>query len=138
MSTLVAKAYNPANGAAEEIWEGFSWPCLLLGFIWYIYKGMWGWGVIAFILAIITWGISWLVFPFFANAQYAKSLLQNGYLNEKQWSEKKKSENKLRTTASRIQADSSVSDELSKLAALKEQGILTDEEFSKQKRKILS
>lgn len=138
MSTLAAKAYNPTNGAVEEIWEGFSWPCLLLGFIWYIYKGMWGWGVIALILAITTWGLSWLVFPFFANAQHAKSLLQQGYLNEEQWSEKKKTEKQSSNTVSHTQTASSVSDELAKLAALKEQGVLTDEEFSKQKSKLLS
>ena len=33
---------------------------------------------------------------------------------------------------------SSVADELAKLASLKEQGILTDEEFSTQKEKILN
>lgn len=138
MSKLVAKAYNPTNGAVEEIWEGFSWPCLFLGFIWYIYKGMWGWGVITLILAILTWGLSWLVFPFFANEQYAKSLLKQGYLNEEQWNEKKKAEKLASNTLSQNQASSSVSDELLKLVALKEQGVLTDEEFSVQKMKLLS
>jgi hypothetical protein len=138
MSTLVAKAYNPTNGAVEEIWEGFSWPCLFLGFIWYIYKGMWGWGVISFILAIFTWGLSWFIFPFFANEQHAKSLLKQGYLNEKQWNEKNKAEKQANNTVSHNLTVASVSDELSKLAALREQGILTDEEFSMQKRKLLS
>ena len=138
MSTLAAKAYNPTNGAVEEIWEGFSWPCLFLGFIWYIYKGMWGWGLIAFILAVFTWGLSWLVFPFFANEQHAKSLLKQGYLNEEQWNDKKKAGQQKSNTASYNLTTSSVSDELSKLAALREQGVLTDEEFSVQKRKLLS
>lgn len=89
MSTIVGKVYHPVNGAGEEIWKGFSWPCLFLGFIWYIYKGMWGWGVISLILAFSTMGISWLIFPFFANEQHAKSLLKRGYLNQKQWNEKK-------------------------------------------------
>jgi len=44
---------------------------------------MWGWGVIALILAILTYGFSWLIFPFFANAQYAQSLIKRGYINKK-------------------------------------------------------
>ena len=138
MSTLVAKAYNPINGAEEEIWEGFSWPCLFFGFLWYLYKGMWGWGIIALILAIITWGISWIVFPLFANEQYAKSLLKQGYLNEEQWNHKKNVETQINNSVRGNQATSSLSDELSKLAALKEQGVLTDDEFQTQKSRLLS
>jgi len=134
MAVLVAKAYNPTNGSVEEIYEGFSWSCLLFGFLWYIYKGMWGWGLISFILAIATYGFSWLIFPFFANGQHAESLLKQGYLNEKQWKEKKDNNNQVNNQNN----NSSVADELSKLVALKEQGILTDEEFLIQKDKLLS
>ena len=89
MSTTAGRLYHPLNGAGEEIWKGFSWPCLFLGCIWYIYKGMWGWGVISLILACSTMGISWLIFPFFANEQHANSLLKRGYLNQKQWNDKR-------------------------------------------------
>ena len=138
MSKLVAKAYQPVNDSTEEIWQGFSWPCLYCGFLWYMYKGMWGWGIIALILAFATFGVSWLIFPFFANAQYAQSLLKNGYLNEAQWNERKQ----LSIWANRQEAKSYtasyVADELAKLAALKTQGLLSDEEFNKQKLKLLS
>jgi hypothetical protein len=137
MSSSAGKAYHPANGAIEEIWEGFSWPCLFFGFIWYIYKGMWGWGVIALILAFVTLGLSWLVFPFFANEQHAKSLLKRGYLNEKQWNERKQSGSNSVASESKP-TTSNIADELAKLAALKEQGVLSDEEFTKQKTKLLS
>ena len=137
MSSFAGKAYHPVNGAVEEIWEGFSWPCLFLGFIWYIYKRMWGWGIIALILAFITWGISWLIFPFFANGQHAKSLLERGYLNEKQWNERKQSGRNSVASESKLMT-SSVADELAKLVALKEQGVLSDDEFIKQKNKLLS
>ena len=121
MSQLVGKAYHPVNGSTEEIWEGFSWPCLSCGFLWYMYKGMWGWGIIALILAFGTFGISWLIFPFFANGQYAKSLLERGYLNEDQWNERTRGASK---PDSKSHAASSVADELAKLAALKAQGVL--------------
>ena len=85
MSRLAGRAYHPSNGSPIEIWEGFSWPCLFLGFIWYVFKGLWGWALIALILAFVSFGLSWLVFPFFANAQYAKALMERGYLTEVQW-----------------------------------------------------
>lgn len=138
MSKLVAKAYHPVNDSTEEIWEGFSWPCLFCGFLWYMYKGMWGWGIIALILAVCTVGISWLIFPFFANEQYARHLLKQGYLTEGQWNERTRGSKGVSKAAPTIQAASSVADELAKLAALKAQGVLSDEEFNKQKLKLLS
>src|SRR4030066_254981 len=124
MSKQVAKAYHPVNDSTEEIWEGFSWPCLFCGFLWYMYKGMWGWGIIALILAVCTFGISWLIFPFFANAQYAKSLLERGYLNEAQWNERKQTSRMANKPDVKSYTTSSVADELAKLAALKAQGVL--------------
>ena len=88
MSTLQGKAYHPTNGSTEQVWGGFSWPCFFFGFFWYLYKGMWGWAAISFIVSIVTYGFGWLIFPFFANEQHAKSLLAKGYLTEKQWYEK--------------------------------------------------
>ena len=136
MSKFAAKAYHPINGSTEDTWEGFSWPCLLLGFIWYLYKGLWGWGLIALILAIATFGFSWLAFPFFANDQYTKSLLKRGYLNEKQWHEKSTGTNKNSATAIQ-KTPISTADELTKLVALRSQGILTESEFSIQKARLL-
>ena len=138
MSTFAGQVYHPVNGSTEDIWEGFSWPCLFCGFLWYMYKGMWGWGIIALILAFITFGISWLIFPFFANGQYAKALLERGYLNEHQWHERARAIWGDNTPDLKRHAVSSVADELTKLAALKAQGVLTEEEFNQQKLKLLS
>jgi hypothetical protein len=87
MSQYVGKAYHPINGSTQDIYEGFSWPCLLCGCFWYFNKNMWGWGVAAIIISIMTYGIAWLVLPFFANKQFADDLLRRGYLTEKQWTE---------------------------------------------------
>jgi hypothetical protein len=55
-------------------------------------------------------------------------------LNEKHWKE-----NNLEATASaRINPQHVVADELVKLRRLKEKGVLTEEEFEKQKQKALS
>src|SRR5438128_12276798 len=94
------------------------------------------WGVMAAILSFSTMGISWLIFPFFANGQHAKFLLKQGYLNEKQLKEREQGIPS-RAAASTRQQVSSVADELSKLAALKTQGVLTDDEFNSEKQKLL-
>ena len=137
MSTFAGKAHHPINGAVEEVWEGFSWPCLFLGFIWYLSKGMWGWAVISFIVSIGTYGLAWLAFPFFANAQYANSLLKRGYLNEKQWQQRLKTSSAADNSNPQQRESSSIADQLQKLAKLKEQGILSDEEFQAAKKRLI-
>jgi putative oligomerization/nucleic acid binding protein len=88
-------------------------------------KGYGEWVFSPFLLALVTWGISWLVFPFFANDQYRKSLLKDGYLPDDQIGH------------SPLKMDGSVADEIRKLAELKASGVLTDEEFSTRKSRLL-
>lgn len=138
MANNVGSAYHPINGSTEIIWEGFSWPCLFFGCFWFLCKGMWGWAIISAFLAVPTYCISWLVFPFFANGLHAKALLKRGYLNEDQWNQRKQGISVTNDNGSHRNVPTSIADELTKLAALKEKGLLSDEEFDKQKRKILS
>jgi hypothetical protein len=57
---------------------------------------------------------------------------------EEQWNEKKQAASKLSPAAAQPQTPPSVADELAELAALKQQGVLSDEEVAIQKRKLLS
>jgi len=82
MSKKIGILYHPINNHPEEIYEGFSWPCLFFGFMWYLVKGMFGWAIVSFLVAGFTFGISLLVFPFFANNHRKESLLNKGYLSE--------------------------------------------------------
>ena len=79
MSTPSGNLYHPINKHPQAIFTGFSWPCLFFGFFWFLSKNMWAWAVISFLTAIFTWGISNLIFPFFANSQYQNYLLNKGY-----------------------------------------------------------
>lgn len=102
---------------------------------------MWGWAAISFFVSVVTYGFGWLIFPFFANEQHAKSLLAKGYLTERQWHEKQ-SPQSARGDAE-VNAPTSagavpIADELAKLAELRSQGVLTDDEFSSQKAKLLA
>jgi|SRR6185369_8730749 len=69
---------NPSNGYVESISRPFLW-CLLFGCCYLAYKGAWMAAVLAFILAVMTAGISWLLFPFFAHQLIIKSYLQRGW-----------------------------------------------------------
>tara|TARA_Y100001970_G_C13884360_1_gene675438 strand:+ start:73 stop:336 length:264 start_codon:yes stop_codon:yes gene_type:complete len=80
MSKPSGNLYHPVNSHPEAIYIGFSWPNLFFGFTWFLYKSMWGWTIISFILAVCTSGISNLFFPFFANGLHQKHLLKSGYL----------------------------------------------------------
>jgi len=132
MSKYVAKAFHPVNGSQEDVWEGFSWPCLFLGCFWFAAKGMWGWTVLSFLVAVPSFGVSWFIFPFFANVLHASSLRKQGYLTEKEWHAKKTGG----STQERSEP-SSVADELAKLSALMKQGVLTETEFRSQKAKLI-
>ena len=137
MSQFVGKAYHPINGFTEDIWEGFSWPCFFFGCFWFGYKGVSGWAVLSFLAAIITFGISWLVIPFFANEFHATSLRNRGYLSETEWNEKKTKVVTQSVPTEQPTGSYSKADEIEKLANLKDRGIISIEEFNQQKEKLL-
>jgi hypothetical protein len=57
---------NPSNGYIEEASGPFSWLwCLLFGVFYFAVKGNWKHVAISFVLALLTSGISWLIYPFF-------------------------------------------------------------------------
>ena len=80
MSKKSGHLYHPINNYPEPIYTGFSWPNLFFGFLWFLYKGMWAWAIICFVVAIGTLGFSNLIIPFFANQLHQKYLLKSGYL----------------------------------------------------------
>lgn len=85
MSSPLAVMYHPVTSHHIKVWQGFSWPCLATGLFWYIHKGMWSWAIIALISLVITLGLSWFLFPLFANEHYNQHLKQQGYLTQAEW-----------------------------------------------------
>jgi len=75
------------TGITKEVKNGYSWPCLFFGMIWFFYKGMIGkgflWGAVAFFISLLTFGfgglIVWLVLGFEGNKMYKEFLLEKGY-----------------------------------------------------------
>ena len=87
MSKQAEVFVDPKWGTQEQTWTGFSWPCFFLGVFWFLHKRLYGWSAITFLAAIITGGIAWLFFPFFANGVHRTSLLKAGWLPEAQAAE---------------------------------------------------
>ncbi len=54
MSKRIGSLINPVDRQEVDIYKGFSWPCLFLGPVWFIVKGMWLWAILSFIIAITS------------------------------------------------------------------------------------
>jgi len=73
------KFKNLQNNYIEESSIPFLWT-LLFGFLYFAYKRVWSHCLISFILAWLTVGFSWLIYPFFAKAIVRKSFLGTGWV----------------------------------------------------------
>ena len=79
MTSTVITFENPLTGQTKEAPVGFSWTVLLFGFFPPLFRGDWKWAIIMFLLALLSWGLSSLVFMFTYNKLYIKDLIRAGY-----------------------------------------------------------
>lgn len=70
---------NPQNDYQEKAENCFLW-CLLFGSIYLLYKGAWGHAIISFVSAVVTYGVSWIAYPFFAKEIVRKNYFQKGWV----------------------------------------------------------
>lgn len=56
---------NTSNGYEEEVGTPWIW-CVLFGCIYFAVRGIWTHAVAAMLLALLTGGFSWLIYPLFA------------------------------------------------------------------------
>jgi hypothetical protein len=80
-SRLMAGSYfqNPENEHVEGV-SPLSWLwCLLFGTFYFALHGVWRHAAISLALAIITAGISWVIYPFFAYKAMRNHYLRIGW-----------------------------------------------------------
>jgi len=70
--------YKNKNNYVENSPVPFIW-CLIFGSLYFIYKGIWVHAIISLILAVVTMGLSWLIYPFFASTILENNYLKNGW-----------------------------------------------------------
>lgn len=76
---MATKRYkHPDTEHIEEYGLAWLWT-LLFGCIYFAVKGIWTHAVVGLILAFITFGISWLIYPFFADKILDNHLRKQGY-----------------------------------------------------------
>lgn len=76
-----AKIYfeNSHTGQVREAPIGFSWTVFFFGFFPALFRSHWGGFAIMLLAALLTFGLSNLVFIFIYNRMYIKHLISEGY-----------------------------------------------------------
>lgn len=69
---------NPANGYRKEVTVPWLWT-LLFGFLYFAAHGVWTHAIIGLVLACVTFGVSWLLYPFFASSIIRQHYLGRGW-----------------------------------------------------------
>lgn len=70
---------NPRTGQMKEAPVGFSWTTFFFGPFPMLFRGNWKWFAIILLLAMMTWGLSNLVFMFMVNKLHIKDLVADGF-----------------------------------------------------------
>ena len=73
------KFQNPQNGYIEEVSYPGVWT-FFFGVIYFAIKGVWRHVFLGFVAAMLTFGISWLIYPFFAAELVRDSYLRKGWI----------------------------------------------------------
>ncbi|NEX20254.1 hypothetical protein G3480_07990 [Thiorhodococcus mannitoliphagus] len=74
------KFKNPETGAIEEVPALAPLWVLLFGVFYFAYKGIWNHVLGSILFAIVTAGLSWLVYPFFAYDILCKHYVDRGWI----------------------------------------------------------
>ena len=71
---------NKLTGQTRNVVTGFSVTTLFFGQFPALFRGDYKYAIIMTLAAFISFGISWLIFPFIYNDLYKKDLINNGFI----------------------------------------------------------
>lgn len=132
MSYKKPSLYHLVNGHEQETWAGFSWPAFFFGIIWLAVKEMWVHFIVSLVILIITSGFGaifiWIFYGCMGNSFHRNMLLKKGYLADPP-QEKPTIE---------VHRNISIADEIAKLSALRDSGVLSESDFTLLKSKLLN
>ncbi len=74
----VLRFRNPENGSTEEVSHPGLWT-LLFGSFYFALRREWAHALASFIAALLSFGLSWLVYPFFAHEIMRVHYLKSGW-----------------------------------------------------------
>lgn len=79
LTTRRLRFKHPLNNYIEDV-SLLAWLWVLLfGFMYFAVKGVWRHVLLSIIFALLTAGISWLIYPFFVRAIMKKHYLRQGW-----------------------------------------------------------
>lgn len=78
MATVV-RLQHPGTGLVKKGFVGFSWTTLFFGFFPALFRGDWGFGLILFLLCLVTGGLAGIIAAFIYNKSYTNRLIEKGY-----------------------------------------------------------
>ena len=79
---MIFNMVHPSGAVKAGVKVGFSWTLFFFGVFVPLFRGDIKWTLIMFVAAFVTFGLSWLVFPFIYNKIYTQDLLNQGFKPE--------------------------------------------------------
>ena len=79
---MVVNMVHPNGSVKAGIKVGFSWTLFFFGVFVPLFRGDIKYFLIMLVAALVTFGLSWLVFPFIYNQLFVKDLIAAGYRPE--------------------------------------------------------
>lgn len=72
---------NPSNAYTVSMSTPVEFiTCLAFGTIYFAYRGIWGHALLSLVAAVLTHGLSWLVYPFFVDKILKHHYQQRGWV----------------------------------------------------------
>jgi ribosomal protein L37E len=114
-TSVTLRFQNPTNGHIEEIRNPGLWS-FLFGFFYFAVHGIWTHAVAGLLLGVPTIGLSWLIYPFYAEGIVRRHYLKLGWTD--------------------VTSDRPFRPLLERLQELKESDLLNDDEFEAERRRL--